>query len=50
MSTGEWILFCALILVLVLIIYYIFKDKTEEDEKVEKVYSIQFLCSEIKKL
>ena len=50
MSTGEWILFCALILVLVLIIYYIFKGKTEEDDKVEKVYSIQFLCSEIKKI
>lgn len=50
MGTGEWILFSALLLILALIIYYIFKGKIDEDDTVKGVYSIQYLCSEIKKI
>lgn len=50
MGTVERILCSTLVLVLVLIIYYIFKGKTEEDDKEEQVISIQFLCSEIKNI
>ncbi len=50
MEAGEWILCSALILSLTLFLYYILKEKTEEEDHDDKIYSIQFFSSEIKKI
>ncbi len=50
MGTGEWILCCALVLALALFLYYIFKENTDEDDTIVNNHSIQYYCTEIKKI
>lgn len=49
MSINEWLLCSILILCLLLFLYFIFKERIEDDEVKDNIYSIPFLCSEIKR-
>ena len=49
MSPVEWSLSGILLAIIILFLYYIFKGRVEEEEAVENQYSIDYLCSEVKR-
>ena len=48
MNSVEWIISCILLAIISLFLYYIFKEKVDEEENVLK-FSIEFLSSEVKR-
>jgi len=49
MSLSDAILSCLLIIFVLYVLYYIFKGKVENDDSYIDIYSIQYLCDELKK-
>lgn len=50
MKPTEWIMSGILLSGILLFLYYIFKEKLEEEEIRDDIYSIDYLCTQIKKI
>lgn len=50
MSLSDWILSSLLLVFIVYIIYYIFKGRVDNNEDENDVYSISYLCDELKRI
>jgi pilus assembly protein CpaF len=50
MKPIEWIISGILISGILIFLYYIFKEKVEEEENTEDIYSIDYLCIQVKKI